>query len=114
MCIRDRRLDNADRVISKEVILSVRNITNEPYFRKISFDLHQGEILGIAGLVGAGRTEILRSVFGADKRQSGEILVKGETRQIRNTAEAIKNKIALIPEDRRGQGLFLEMPVRCV
>lgn len=106
-----RRLDNTDRVISKAVILSVRNITNEPYFRKISFDLHQGEILGIAGLVGAGRTEILRSVFGADKRQSGEILVKGETRQIRNTAEAIKNKIALIPEDRRGQGLFLEMPV---
>ena len=104
-----RRLDGtANRHIGDEIALSVRNITNAEYCKNVSFDLRKGEILGISGLVGAGRTELLRAIFGADKRQSGTIAVFGEEKAISCTADAINAGIALIPEDRRGQGILLE------
>ncbi len=77
----------------------------------ISFQVRKGEILGIAGLVGAGRTELARIIAGADKRDSGEILVNGRPVQIKHPADAIRHGIGLIPEDRKQQGVFLEKSI---
>jgi ABC-type sugar transport system ATPase subunit len=78
----------------------------------VSFTLRRGEILGLAGLVGAGRTELVRAIFGADKRNSGEILVEGKSANIHSPADAIQCGIGLVPEDRKGQGLILNQAVR--
>jgi inositol transport system ATP-binding protein len=95
-----------------EVILEARNLTQGPEhggrFRDISFDLHRGEILGFAGLVGAGRSEVMRSIFGLDRFTGGQIMINGKAVKIRNTAEAIKNGIAMISEDRKMYGLVLD------
>ena len=77
----------------------------------ISFTVRKGEIVGIAGLVGAGRTELARLIAGADRRDSGEILVNGKPVHIRLPSDAIRNGIGLIPEDRKQQGVFLEKSV---
>lgn len=104
-----RRFDSGvTREISNEIVLSVKNISNADYCKNVSFDLRKGEILGISGLVGAGRTELLRAIFGADKRQSGTISVFGKEQEILCTTDAINTGIALVPEDRRGQGILLE------
>ena len=104
-----RRLDGgADRVISDEIVLSVKNMTNADHCKNVSFDLRKGEILGISGLVGAGRTELLRAIFGADPHQSGTISINGKEVNIKYTTDAIDAGIALVPEDRRGQGILLE------
>ena len=78
----------------------------------VSFQAHAGQITGFAGLVGAGRTETMRAVFGADKLDSGEIYVKGEKVSIRTPKDAINRKIAFLTEDRKGQGLVLSLDVR--
>jgi len=80
--------------------------------KDISFEARQGEILGIAGLVGAGRTELARAVFGADPLQSGRVLVDGEPVKIAGVSDAIRQRIALIPEDRKNQGTVLAMAIR--
>lgn len=95
--------------------LSRRGNVRDPsatVLENISFDVHQGEILGIAGLVGAGRTELARAIFGADERNSGTIEVGGSVVEIRSPADAIRHGIGLVPEDRKQQGLFLVMAVR--
>ena len=74
--------------------------------------LHAGQITGFAGLVGAGRTETMRAIFGADKLDSGEVYVKGEKVHIRSPKDAIRHKIAFLTEDRKGQGLVLSLDVR--
>lgn len=94
-----------------DVILSVDKLCGNGD-KDISFELRAGEILGIAGLVGAGRTELARLLAGADPVESGEIYVKGEKAQIRTPSDAIVYGIGLIPEDRKQQGVFLEKPVR--
>lgn len=78
----------------------------------VSFKLHKGEILGIAGLVGAGRTESARAIFGADRIDSGEVLVGGKSVTIRSPADAIAHGIGLVPEDRKQQALFLGLAIR--
>jgi inositol transport system ATP-binding protein len=78
----------------------------------ISFEVRAGEVLGIAGLMGAGRTEVARSVFGADPRDSGIIAVDGAVVTIRSPIDAIRRGIGLVPEDRKQQALFLELAVR--
>jgi inositol transport system ATP-binding protein len=78
----------------------------------ITFDVRAGEILGIAGLMGAGRTEVARSIFGADPRDSGTISVDGTAVTIRSPIDAIRRGIGLVPEDRKQQALFLELAVR--
>jgi ABC-type dipeptide/oligopeptide/nickel transport system ATPase subunit len=78
----------------------------------VSFSLRRGEILGLAGLVGAGRTELVRAIFGADRRKSGRILLDGKPVDIRSPVDAIKHGIGLVPEDRKGQGLILGLAVR--
>ena len=78
----------------------------------VSLSVRKGEILGIAGLVGAGRTEMARAVFGADPFDSGRVLVEGKPVTIRNPQEAIRNGIGLVPEDRKQQALFLSLAIR--
>ena len=95
-----------------DVILEVRNLTREPHFSGISFDLRKGEILGISGLVGAGRTEIIRAIFGSDKYETGEILLGGEKVDIHSSQKAIELGLGLVPEDRKLEGLMLEASVR--
>jgi ribose transport system ATP-binding protein len=95
-----------------EVALRVRNLSRGHAVRDVSFDLRAGEILGVYGLVGAGRTELVRLIFGADRREAGTIEVGGRPVNVKSPRSAIDHGIALVPEDRRGQGLVIEMPVR--
>jgi len=89
-----------------DVLLEVNNLTNE-YVKDISFKLRKGEIIGFAGLVGAGRTEVVRAIFGADPIISGEVILDGQTVNFKNPRDAIDAGIALCPEDRKEQGLVL-------
>lgn len=97
-----------ERKPQTEEVLRVENLTREPRFRNISFSLHKGEVLGIAGLVGAGRTEIVRCIFGADSAEQGKIYIHGKECLIKSPEDAIKQGIALVTEDRKTQGLILE------
>ncbi|GAB4568475.1 MAG: sugar ABC transporter ATP-binding protein [Anaerolineae bacterium] len=104
----------------REVVLEVRGLTRRGTKRDpsaivledVSFELHRGEILGLAGLVGAGRTEVARLIFGADERDAGEIYVEGRPVDIRSPLDAIRHGIGFVPEDRKEQGLILNMAVR--
>lgn len=93
-------------------VLEVKNLTKKGVFEDISFDLHQGELLGFFGLVGSGRTDILRAVFGADKFDSGEVYINGVKRDIKNPNDAINWGIGFLPEDRKTQGLALHTSVK--
>lgn len=94
-----------------EKILEIKNVGG-PSNSETSFYVREGEIVGIAGLVGAGRTEIARLIIGADKKYSGEIYVKGERVVIRSPKDAIENGIAYVSEDRKNQGVLLKMSIR--
>lgn len=94
-----------------ESVLDVRNLTRKGVFRDVTFSLKRGEVLGFAGLVGAGRTEIVRAVFGADLYDSGEILIRGEKVKIKTPGDSIRQGMALLTEDRKHQGLILQMSV---
>jgi ribose transport system ATP-binding protein len=93
-------------------LLEARNLRAGRRVQDISFRLHAGEILGLAGLMGSGRTEVARCLFGVDRLDGGEILVHGRPVDVSNPREATAAGIALIPEDRREQGLVLEHSVR--
>lgn len=92
-------------------VLRVEHLKNN-HVNDVSFSLYKGEILGLAGLVGAGRTEIIRAIFGADKLESGNIFVDGQQVKINNPADAIRNGIGLIPEERALQGIILSHSIR--
>ena len=91
--------------------LRVDNINAGKLVKNISFSARGGEILGIAGLVGAGRTETARAIFGMDRKESGEIFVDGEKVEINQPLDAIKAGIGFVTEDRKGEGLVLTMPI---
>ncbi len=95
-----------------EVFLKVENINATGVLRDVSFEAYGGQILGFAGLVGAGRTETMRALFGADHIDSGNIFIKGKKVSIKSPKDAIKNKIAFLTEDRKGQGLVLSEPIK--
>ena len=97
---------------SEEVLLEVKNLCTEGLLKNISFRLCRGEILGFGGLVGAGRTELARVIFGADPIKAGEIYVEGKRVNIRSTSSAITKGIGLIPEDRKRHGILSEMTVK--
>ena len=90
-----------------ETVLEVKNLTREGVFEDVSFRLRAGEILGMAGLVGAGRTEVARAIFGLDRFQSGEIYLKGQKVEVKTVPDAIKAGIIYLSEDRKGEGLVL-------
>ena len=88
-----------------ETVLEARNITRKGILKGISFELHKGEVLGIAGLVGAGRTELARAVLGIDRIDAGEVLLHGKPVRIDSFHKAIASGLSLVPEDRKSQGL---------
>jgi ABC-type sugar transport system ATPase subunit len=101
-----KRNEDIGGVVFKAEGLVAENVKN------VSFDVRRGEIVGFAGLVGAGRTETMRVVFGADKRTSGKIWLEGRELDIRAPEDAIKHGIALCPEDRKEQGIFARRSVK--
>ena len=93
-----------------EVLLEVRNLTGRR-FQDISFSLHKGEILGFAGLVGAGRSEIARAIFGVDPYDSGAVLLEGKAVHFQSTRQAIQSGLAMLQEDRKELSLFMGLPI---
>jgi len=93
-----------------EVVLRVKGL-DSPDVTDISFDLHKGEILGFAGLMGAGRTEVARLIFGADKKTKGDIYINGQKVEIKSPSDAVKNGIGYLSEDRKRFGLAVDMSV---
>jgi ABC-type sugar transport system ATPase subunit len=95
-----------------EPVLEVRDLSvRRSHLKNISLTLRKGEITGMAGLIGAGRTELCRAIFGIDPIDSGEILIKGRPVRIRTPRDAVKQGIALVTEDRQISGLALRMPI---
>lgn len=96
-----------------EVILSVRNLSRGDRVRDVSFDLRAGEVLGVSGLVGSGRTELLRAIFGADEAESGEVSVAGGPPTLfREPRQAVAAGLGMVPEDRKTEGLMLPRSIR--
>jgi ABC-type sugar transport system ATPase subunit len=95
-----------------EKVLEVENLSGPPNVRKVSLAVSKGEILGLAGLVGAGRTEMAKLIIGAEKRSSGIIRMYGRETNIASPVEAVKNKIAYLTEDRKTLGMVLDMTTR--
>ncbi len=96
---------------SDEVILDVRNLTEATRFRDISFTLNKGEILGIAGLIGAGRSEIAKAICKLEGDASGQVWLNGEELRLRNYQDSIAKGMVYLSEDRKGDGVFLELPI---
>lgn len=95
-----------------EVILKVENLTLKKYFHDISFEVHRGEIVGFAGLVGAGRSEVLETLYGLRHAESGRVYIKGKEVHIKNPQDAINHGIGLLTEDRKASGCFLPLGVK--
>lgn len=98
-----------DKTIGK-VLLEVKNVSSD-YVKENSFVLHEGEVLGFSGLVGAGRTELMRAIIGADRMRTGEILLDGKPIRNRSPYEAMEHGIVLVPEDRKLQGILSNLSV---
>lgn len=96
---------------NSKVVLEVKNLKSEHLSDPVNLKLYQGEILGIAGLVGAGRSELVRAIFGADKKLAGQIFIDGEAVAINSPVHAVQLGLGLVPEDRKSQGLLSEMSV---
>jgi ribose transport system ATP-binding protein len=98
--------------VSQKVVLSVRDLRDEHILRGVSFDLHEGEILGIGGMTGNGQRELIRALFGAHRITHGEIAMYGETVSLNSPRQAMKLGIGFLPDDRRNEGLAITQPVR--
>ena len=98
-------------MLDPEVVLEVRGLSRGRAVRDVSFSLRRGEILGVAGLVGAGRTELARLIFGADRKDSGDILVRGKPVHVGSPADAVRLGISYLSEDRKREGLALGLNV---
>lgn len=94
-----------------ETILKVENISREGQFEDISFEVKAGEIVGIAGLVGSGRSEVIRAIFGIDNYEKGSVTFLGKKMKKNRPNQAMQDGIALVPEDRRQQGLFMPVSI---
>lgn len=101
-----------DSVPKGKKILEVKNLNAGRMVRNISFDVYEGEVLGFSGLVGAGRTETMRAIFGADPKESGEIVLDGRAVMIKTPDDAIRQGIVLVPEDRKKEGLCTKLSIR--
>ena len=95
-----------------EVVLSVQGLNRGAVVKDVSFELHRGEILGLAGLMGAGRTEVLETIFGIEKADSGEVVLNGKTLRIKQPSDAIRAGMALLTEDRKLNGIMGVLSVR--
>lgn len=96
----------------KGISLEVKNLSHKKYFRRANFNARYGEIVGFAGLVGAGRSELMKTIFGAYQKSEGDIYLDGKKVNIRRPEDAIENGIVYVSEDRRGEGLILKNDVK--
>ena len=101
-----------DSVPQEDIFLEVKNLSRTGVFSDVSFTLKKGEILGVSGMVGAGRSEVARAIVGIDPKDSGEVLLEGKPLNIQKPKDAIDAGIVLIPENRKEEGLVLENSVR--
>jgi ribose transport system ATP-binding protein len=108
----EHALEYQQRQVDDEILLEARGLATATKLHGVDFDLRRGEILGLAGLMGSGRTELARALFGIDHLDAGRLVLDGESITIANPRDAIAQGVALIPEDRRVQGLILEHSVR--
>jgi ribose transport system ATP-binding protein len=108
----DKKFPQKTSVVQDELIMSVMNAERNGVFKPLNFDLRKGEILGFTGLVGAKRTELARSIFGADPLDSGEIYIHGQQVLIKSPADSIKAGIAYLSEDRKLNGVAVRMSIR--
>lgn len=99
-------------IVKQDVLLSVKNLNIGKKIKNVSFDLHAGEILGVFGLVGSGRTELMRAIIGADKYDNGIIILEGKKVCFKHPKESIKMGIGFATEDRKEQGLFLNLDIK--
>nr|WP_315023363.1 sugar ABC transporter ATP-binding protein [uncultured Aminipila sp.] len=109
-----RKMDNVypkEKLTIGETLLEVKDLCSDNLYENVSFRLNRGEIIGFAGLVGAGRTEVMRSLFGLDSMSSGEVFISGKKIAIKNVSSSIKNGMIMLSEDRRRYGI---VPVRSV
>jgi len=109
-----RKLENVfqkEEIPLGDKVLQVKNLTDASKFKNISFDVHKGEIIGFAGLMGAGRTEVMRALFGLENYEAGEVMINNEKVRIRNVRDSINKKMVMLSEDRRRFGII---PVRSV
>ncbi len=90
-------------------VVDVKNLSSPGKFREVSFSVRAGEIVGFAGLVGAGRSQIAEAMFGLDPRATGTVIVGGQELRLGNIRESMRRGIGLVPEDRKRQGLVLMM-----
>jgi len=97
---------------SKEILLEVKNLNSGSFLKDVHFDLKKGEILGFAGLIGAGRSEVMRCLFGIDPISSGEIIINNNLITIRSPEDAMNQGIALVPESRKEEALFPQQSVK--
>ncbi|WP_394235215.1 sugar ABC transporter ATP-binding protein [Niallia oryzisoli] len=95
-----------------ETVLQVKGLTKNGQFKGVSFSVREGEIVGVSGLMGAGRTEIMRAIFGLDAMDEGEIWLNGEKVSIKSPEQAVKSGIGFITEDRKDEGLILDFSIR--
>ncbi|MFJ5761651.1 sugar ABC transporter ATP-binding protein [Neobacillus sp. NPDC093182] len=95
-----------------ETVLQVKGLTKKGHFEDVNFSVRAGEIVGVSGLMGAGRTEIMRAIFGLDGFDSGEVWLKGEKVTIKSPEQAVKAGIGFITEDRKDEGLILDFSIR--
>ncbi|MBS4206983.1 sugar ABC transporter ATP-binding protein [Bacillus sp. FJAT-50079] len=102
---------NLKKETGGQTLLELNGVSKEGNFKDISFELKAGEVLGITGLVGSGRTELAQAIFGVNKPDHGEIKLNGENVQIKSSEDAVKKGIAYIPESRKTQGLILRQPI---
>mgnify|MGYP005771135735 CR=1 FL=1 len=107
----NRQLSQKTEKLGKEV-MRVENLCTPDFLNNISFSLYEREILGFAGLVGAGRSEVMRAIFGVDKMSGGVVYIDGKKATIRNTSDALRYGLGFVPEDRKQQALVLGMTVR--
>lgn len=103
---------NIEHFDAGEELLRIENFSDSKHFRNISFSLHRGEILGFVGLVGAGRSEIMRALTGVEKRLTGDIYINGKKTNIKNPTDALKNGIGFLTEDRRADGCALGLSIK--
>ena len=103
---------NIEHFAPGEELLRVENFSDSKHFKNINFSLHAGEILGFAGLVGAGRSEIMRALTGVEKRLTGDVYLKGKKVNLKNPTEALHHGIGFLTEDRRADGCALKLDIK--
>jgi ribose transport system ATP-binding protein len=107
-------LPHKKQTVSQKILMRVEGITTRTGVKEVSFELKEGEVLGFAGLMGSGRTELMRAIFGADRRESGNIFLRGSDKPvaINSPKDAVEHGIAMLPENRKEQGLFLPLSLK--